>query len=123
MNLLQFKLYRLFRFVHRHLFGVKPSAFIQDYYHVHLGKNVLLSHGTHIYCRNHNLLDIQQLDDFKDVYIGDDCWIGANAVILPGVKLGRHTVVGAGAVVTKSFPEGGCVLAGVPAKVVKVFGC
>ena len=41
-----------------------------------------------------------------------------NAVV--GVTLGDHTVVGAGAVVTKSFPQGYCVIAGVPAKVVKV---
>jgi acetyltransferase-like isoleucine patch superfamily enzyme len=42
-----------------------------------------------------------------------------NAVILPGVVLGDHTIVGAGAVVTKSFPEGYCIIAGVPAKVIK----
>jgi acetyltransferase-like isoleucine patch superfamily enzyme len=39
--------------------------------------------------------------------------------ILPGVKLGDHTVVGAGSIVTKSFPEGHCVLAGNPAVIVK----
>lgn len=41
------------------------------------------------------------------------------AVILPGVILGPGTVVGAGAVVTKSFPQGRCVLGGVPAKLIK----
>jgi len=42
-----------------------------------------------------------------------------NAVILPGVHLGDHTIVAAGSVVTKSFPQGNCILGGVPAKVVK----
>jgi len=42
-----------------------------------------------------------------------------NAVILPGVVLGDFTIVGAGAIVTKSFPEGYCVIAGNPAKVIR----
>ncbi len=46
-------------------------------------------------------------------------WVGMNSVITAGVELGPRTIVAAGAVVTKSFPEGFCVLAGVPAKVVK----
>ncbi len=44
-----------------------------------------------------------------------------NSVILPGVQLGDYTVVGAGTVVTKSFPKGRCVIAGNPAKVIKEF--
>lgn len=48
----------------------------------------------------------------KPVRIGRKCWIGMNAVILPGVTLGDHTVVGAGAVVSRSFPEGHCIVAG-----------
>ena len=42
-----------------------------------------------------------------------------NAVLLPGTTLGDHTVVGAGAVVTKSFPDGYVVIAGNPAKVIR----
>ena len=54
----------------------------------------------------------------KPVVIEDDIWIGANAVILPGVTIGHHTVVAAGAVVTKDVPPHSLV-AGVPAKIIK----
>ena len=52
--------------------------------------------------------------------IGDNSLIGMNAVILPGVELGDHTIVAAGAIVTKSFPKGFCIIAGNPAKIVKI---
>lgn len=42
-----------------------------------------------------------------------------NAMILPGVRLGDHTIVGAGAVVTKSFSEGNCVIARNPARIIR----
>ena len=51
---------------------------------------------------------------------GNEVWIGAHAVILPGIKLGCYTIVGAGAVVTKSFEKGYQVLAGNPARVIRV---
>jgi acetyltransferase-like isoleucine patch superfamily enzyme len=53
----------------------------------------------------------------NDVVIGDDVWIGARAVILPGVQIGHGCVVGAGAVVTRSLPDG-AIAAGAPARVV-----
>ena len=42
-----------------------------------------------------------------------------NSVVMPGVTLGPRTIVGAGAIVTKSFPEGYCIIAGIPAKKIK----
>jgi acetyltransferase-like isoleucine patch superfamily enzyme len=53
------------------------------------------------------------------IIIGRFCWMGMGAVILPGVSLGDFTIVGAGAIVTVSFPEGHCVIAGNPARVIK----
>ena len=50
--------------------------------------------------------------------VWDDVWIGANAVVLPNVSIGRHCVVAAGAVVTKDVPDY-AVAGGVPAKVIK----
>ena len=78
-----------------------------------------------IYTRNHKIdrLDIpmcQQGDTVeKPVTIGDDVWIGSNVIILPGVKIASHSVIGAGAVVTKDVDEYS-VVAGNPAKVVKM---
>ena len=54
----------------------------------------------------------------KEVVIGDDVWIGANAVILPGVHIGSNVVIGAGAVVTRDLPDN-CVAAGVPARKIR----
>ncbi len=54
---------------------------------------------------------------FDPISIGDDSWLGANSVILPGVSLGKGTVVGANAVVTKSFPDY-AILGGVPARII-----
>ena len=54
---------------------------------------------------------------FNPVSIGEDCWLGANSVILPGVSLGKGVVVGANTVVTKNFPDY-VILGGVPARVI-----
>lgn len=56
----------------------------------------------------------------SETVIGESAWIGAGAIIMPGVKIGKCSVVGAGAVVTKDVPEY-CVVAGVPAKVIRRF--
>jgi len=81
--------------------------------YVRIGPNVGILSGNHdIY--NH----FKQ--DRRVTIIGDYTWIGMNSVILPGVVLGPRTVVGAGAVVTKSFPEGYCVIGGNPANHLKI---
>ena len=86
---------------------------------IYIGRKTQIANGVAIITSNHDLEDITVHSEGKDVVIGEECWIASNAVILPGVHLGKHTIVGAGAVVTKSFPDGWCVLAGVPAKVIK----
>lgn len=54
------------------------------------------------------------------VRIEDECWIGERAIIMPGVTIGKRSVIGAGAVVTKSVPQY-CVAVGNPAKIIKKF--
>lgn len=97
----------------------------QGNYYQALGAKLIIGKGSYIapnvgiMTENHDLRDPDKRAGGKDVIIGNKCWIGYNAVILPGVSLGDHTVVGAGAIVTKSFPEGYCVLAGNPARIIK----
>ena len=90
---------------------------------VEIGNNVNLAQGITVTALNHNFSDSNKRIDeqgvsTKPVTIEDDVWIGANAVVLPGVKIGNHCVIAAGAVVTKDVPPHSLV-AGVPAKVIK----
>jgi len=90
---------------------------------VEIGSRVNLAQGITVTALNHNFDDTQKRIDEQGVStipvtIEDDVWIGANAVILPGVTIGNHCVVAAGAVVTKDVPPHSLV-AGVPAKVIK----
>lgn len=90
---------------------------------VTIGNNVNLAQGITVTALNHNISDStlrfdEQGITTKPIVIEDDVWIGANAVILPGVKIGRHSVVAAGAVVNKDVPSG-TLVAGVPATVKK----
>ena len=90
---------------------------------VEIGSHVNLAQGITVTALNHNFGDTEKRIDEQGVStnpvtIEDDVWIGANAVILPGVTIGNHCVVAAGAVVTKDVPPHSLV-AGVPAKVIK----
>ncbi|MGI6176208.1 MAG: sugar O-acetyltransferase [Christensenellales bacterium] len=97
---------------------------ILDVAQVHIGKNCFMAPQVGIYTATHPLAHTQRdmgLESAKPVRIGESCWIGGHAVILPGVTLGDRVVVGAGAVVTKSFGDD-VVIAGNPARVIKRLG-
>jgi acetyltransferase-like isoleucine patch superfamily enzyme len=90
---------------------------------VSIGSHVNLAQGITVTALNHNFSDTTKRIDEQGVStnpvtIEDDVWIGANAVILPGVTIGRHAVVAAGAVVTTDVPEN-TVVGGVPARIIK----
>lgn len=91
---------------------------------VTIGNNVMMGPKVAIYTQNHSTRSIdtpmidQGLEKPESVIIEDDVWIGHGAIILPGVTVKRGSVVGAGAVVTKTYPEYS-VIVGNPAKVVK----
>ena len=84
-----------------------------------IGKGTCIANNVGIITTNHDINNPEEHTMGKDVIIGEQCWIGMNSVILPGVVLGSHTVVGAGSVVTKSFEEGNCIIAGNPAHKIK----
>lgn len=109
--------------------------------HVHFGKNVYanfnltLVDDTHIYVGDYTMFGPNVtvataghpiLPELREkgcqynapVRIGRNCWIGANAVIVPGVTIGDNTVIGAGSVVTKDIPSG-VVAVGNPCRVLR----
>lgn len=86
-----------------------------------IGRGTYIAPNVGIITTNHNPLRPNEHLAPKDVVLGRNCWIGMNSVVLPGVRLGDHTVVGAGSVVTKSFADGYCLIAGSPAKLIRRF--
>ncbi len=92
---------------------------------IKIGKNCLLSYGVSILDHDHEVTKRKispmkgKISRAKTITIEDDCFIGAHSFILKGVHLGKHCVVGANSVVTKSFPDYS-IVAGNPAKIVKL---
>lgn len=85
---------------------------------VEIGDDVTIAYGTALLTHDNAVIkcDLDATDYFGKIKIGDHCFIGAKSILLPGVVLGERTIVGAGSVVTKSFPQGNIVIAGNPAK-------
>ncbi|QPC89333.1 DapH/DapD/GlmU-related protein [Mesorhizobium sp. INR15] len=85
---------------------------------VSIGKNCLIGDCVVIQDSNYHEIDEGSGVKTKAVVIGDNVWIGRNSIILPGVEIGDHSVVGAGSVVTKSVPPRS-LIAGNPAKLIR----
>ena len=106
-------------------YNTAPGASIGNYIFaspeapIHIGSCTVIASNVCIGSYNHDIYNISQYITKGGIHIGNYCWIAANAVVLSGVTLGDHTVVAAGAVVNRSFPDGYCILAGNPAKPVK----
>ncbi|NLR94589.1 acyltransferase [Flammeovirga agarivorans] len=92
---------------------------------VEIGNDVILAQNIVISALNHNYENpeqpiVDQGVNTKKIQIKSEAWIGANVVIVPGVTIGKHSVIGAGSVVTKSVPDYH-IAVGNPAKLVKRF--
>lgn len=91
---------------------------------VKIGKGALFASNVCILTSNHGFADLcspikNQQSSYAPVVIGDDTWIGYNVVILPGVHIGKHVVIGAGSIVTRDMPDNS-VCAGNPCRVIRV---
>ena len=98
---------------------------IVGHFSIEIGNDVWTGHNVYITDQNHGYEDVsrpisQQSQPERAVKIGDGSWLGYGSVVLPGVTIGKHVVVGANSVVTHDIPDYS-VAVGVPAKVIKRF--
>lgn len=97
------------------------NCVILDVAEVIIGDNCFLGPQVGIYTATHPIDPLQRnsgVEFAKKIVIGNNCWIGGNAVINPGVQLGDNVIVSSGAVVTKDFGSN-VLIGGVPARVIK----
>ena len=110
-------------------FSIGNNSYVGEYNNIRctseirIGNNVRISQFITITDGQYNFSNKNQLigdQGYKKdkVIIGDDVWVGSNSIILPGVKIGKGVVVGAGSVVTKDIPDY-AVVVGNPAKVIR----
>jgi acetyltransferase-like isoleucine patch superfamily enzyme len=100
--------------------GVHIVAFGQ----VTLGDGAMLGEYTSVRDANHRLSAVSMRDsgfDIAPVHIGDNVWIGRGVTVLKGVNIGRHSIIGANAVVTQSIPEKSRAI-GIPARAAPCIG-
>ncbi len=83
-----------------------------------LGPDVVMISYNHKYDDTSTPMRLQGASESRPIVIGNDVWIGMRAMIMPGVKIGDHAIVGAASVVTKDVPEWG-IVGGNPAKLIK----
>ncbi len=89
--------------------------------HIYVGDKVMFGPNVVVATAGHPIepsLRARGLQYNKDVYIGENTWIGAGAVIVPGVRIGKNVVIGGGSVVTKDIPDN-VIAAGNPCKVIR----
>ena len=102
-----------------HIFHTYGTYFQAINAKIVIGKGTWIAPNVGLITTNHDIRCLDNHVEGGDIIVGEKCWIGMNAVILPSVILGNQTVVGAGAVVTKSFIDGYVIVGGVPAKIIK----
>jgi acetyltransferase-like isoleucine patch superfamily enzyme len=99
--------------------GFAPHCYIDARNGIIIEENVNIAPKVSIISMNHDIYDFNKYKQDKSVIIKKNSWLATGCIILSGVELGEHTIVAAGSVVTKSFPEGNQLIGGIPAKIIK----
>ena len=100
---------------------VNSNLTLVDDGHIYVGDKVMFGPNVTIATANHPIdpeLRSRALQYNKDVYIGENVWIGAGVIVVPGVHIGKNSVIGAGSIVTKDIPEN-VVAVGNPCRVLR----
>lgn len=100
---------------------VNSNLMIVDDGHIYIGDKVMFGPNVTITTANHPIepgLRSRGIQYNKDVYVGENAWIGAGVIILPGVHIGKNTVIGAGSVVTHDIPDN-VVAVGNPCRIMR----
>jgi len=84
-----------------------------------MGPDVVMMATSHKFEDVNQPINRQDAENEKPIIIGNNVWIGTRVIILPGVQIGDNTIIGAGAVVTKSFPANS-IIGGNPAKIIRI---
>lgn len=89
-------------------------------YLIHIGNNVTISNDVQFLTHDNSICKVlpEFTDLFGEIVIGNNCFIGSHAIMLPGVHLADNIIVAAGSVVTKSFCDEKIIIGGVPARVI-----
>lgn len=103
--------------------GINKDVILDGHGKLTISDDVMIGYRATIMTTNHGFkrLDIpmgKQALFFKSVFIDEDVWIGAHAIILPGVTIGKGSIIGAGSVVTKNVKPYS-IVGGVPAKLIR----
>ncbi|WP_338043752.1 sugar O-acetyltransferase [Lactobacillus selangorensis] len=104
----------------KHFYADYGSIFL-DVAPITIGDNVLLGPAVSVYTAGHPLdvpIRNEDLEYGYPITIGNNVWIGGNAVLCPGITIGDNTVIGAGSIVTKDIPAN-VVAAGNPARIIR----
>ena len=99
---------------------ITPGVRIMSAEKIEIGDACMIAHGAYISDADwHGIYDrAQPVGKTKPINIKDNVWIGDSAIVCKGVTIGKNSIIGAGAVVTKDVPEN-CIYAGNPAKFIK----
>jgi acetyltransferase-like isoleucine patch superfamily enzyme len=98
-------------------FAVSGGCYFQAGNGIEIGDGTIFGPGVRMISANHDMAHGAAWKPARPIRIGRNCWIGASAIILPGIELGDRVVIGAGAVVTRDVPAGR-VAVGNPARVI-----